>query len=115
MAKINEEQMKQFINENMSYLPETTKASLDKYDTVTAYRKVRYYKNLAEKKNSMVTTVNVVDQVMNIIKGGDTTVEDLTSIIEQCTDYVAEVKAKQITDLESQIKQLQGQLKELKK
>ena len=55
------------------------------------------------------------DKVMNIIKGGDTTVEDLTSIIEQCTDYVAEVKAKQITDLESQIKQLQGQLKELKK
>ena len=116
MAKINEEQMKQFINENMSYLPETTKASLDKYDVTTQYRKVRYYKNLAEKKNEPVQTpVNVVEQVMNIIKNGETTVEDLNSIIEQCTEYVAEVKAKQITDLETRIKEMQSQLKDLKK
>ena len=116
MAKISEEQMIQFINENMSYLPETTKAGLDKYDTVTKYRKVRYYKNLAEKKNEPVkAAVNVVDQVMNIIKGGETTIEDLNNIIEQCTAYVDEVKAKQITDLETRIKEMQSQLKDLKK
>jgi len=116
MAKISEEQMIQFINENIDVLPATTKAGLDKYDTVTKYRKVRYYLNLHNKKNEPVqVTVNVVEQVMNIIKNGETTVEDLNSIIEQCTEYVAEVKAKQITDLETRIKEMQSQLKELKK
>ena len=116
MAKISEEQMIQFINENIDVLPATTKAGLDKYDTVTKYRKVRYYLNLHNKKNKPVqVTVNVVEQVMNIIKNGETTVDDLNNIIEQCTEYVAEVKAKQITDLETRIKEMQSQLKELKK
>ena len=116
MAKINEEQMKQFINENMSYLPETTKAGLDKYDVVTQYRTVRYYKNLAEKKNQPEqVTVNVVDQVMNIIKNSTITAVELEDLMNQIDVYKDEVKAQQITDLETQIKQLQGQLKELKK
>jgi len=116
MSKISEEQMIQFINENMSVLPATTKAGLEKYDVTTQYRKVRHYLNLHNKKNEPVqVTVSVVDQVMNIIKNGETTVEDLNSIIEQCADYAAEVKFKQITDIEEQIKTLQGQLKQLKK
>lgn len=116
MSKISEEQMIQFINENIDVLPATTKAGLDKYDTVTKYRKVRYYKNLAEKKNQPEqVTVNVVDQVMNIIKNSTITAIELDDLINQIDVYKDEVKAQQITDIESQIKQLQGQLKELKK
>ena len=116
MAKNNEEQMKQFINENMSYLPETTKASLDKYDVTTQYRKVRYYKNLAEKKNQPEqVTVNVVDQVMNIIKNSTITAVELEDLMNQIDVYKDEVKAQQITDLETRIKEMQSQLKELKK
>lgn len=116
MSKISEEQMIQFINENIDVLPATTKAGLDKYDTVTKYRKVRYYKNLAEKKNEPVqATVNVVEQVMNIIKNSTVTAIELDDLINQIDVYKDEVKAQQITDIESQIKQLQGQLKELKK
>lgn len=114
MSKISEEQMIQFINENIDVLPATTKAGLDKYDTVTKYRKVRYYLNLHNKKNQPVQ-VNIVDMVMNTVKSNETTVEDLDSMIEQLAAYKDEVKAKQITDLEEQIKTLQGQLKTLKK
>lgn len=114
MAKLSEETMREFINSNINCLPETTKASLDKYDLVTQYRKVRYYLGQAEKKNKPVV-VNVVDQVMNTVKSNETTVEDLDSMIEQLTAYKEEVKAKQISDLEEQIKTLQGQLKTLKK
>ena len=123
-AKINsiprpskrEEQMIQFINENIDVLPATTKAGLDKYDTVTKYRKVRYYKNLAEKKNQPEqVTVNVVDQVMNIIKNSTITAVELEDLMNQIDVYKDEVKAQQITDLETRIKEMQSQLKELKK
>jgi hypothetical protein len=86
MSKISEEQMIQFINENIDVLPATTKAGLDKYDTVTKYRKVRYYKNLAEKKNQPEqVTANVVDQVMNIIKNSTVTACRVFSIIWPCS------------------------------
>ena len=114
MSKISEETMREFINSNINVLPETTRANLDKYDTVTQYRKVRYYLGQAEKKNKPVQ-VNVVDMVMNTVKTNETKVEDLDAMIEQLTAYKEEVKAKQISDLEEQIKTLQGQLKTLKK
>ena len=115
MSKINEEQMKQFINENMCYLPETTKVSLDKYDVTTQYRKVRYYKNLAEKKNNVAVEVNPVDYVMNVIKEHPMSSAEYDDLINRIDVYREELKAKQITDLEEQIKNLQGQLKQLKK
>ena len=116
MSKISEEQMIQFINENIDVLPATTKAGLDKYDTVTKYRKVRYYKNLAEKKNQPEqVTVNVVDQVMNIIKNSTITAVELEDLMNQIDVYKDEVKAQQITDLETRIKEMPSQLKELKK
>jgi DNA-binding sugar fermentation-stimulating protein len=114
MAKLSEETMREFINSNINCLPETTKASLDKYDLVTQYRKVRYYLGQAEKKNKPVV-VNVVDQVMNIIKNSTITAVELEDLMNQIDVYKDEVKAQQITDIETQIKQLQGQLKELKK
>lgn len=115
MAKINEEQMKQFINENMSYLPETTKAGLDKYDVVTQYRKVRYYKNLAEKKNNTTVEANSVDYVMNIIKGRSMSSLELEQLVNEIGVYQDEVKEQQITELETRIKEMQAQLKNLKK
>lgn len=114
MSKISEEQMIQFINENIDVLPATTKAGLDKYDTVTKYRKVRYYLNLHNKKNEPVQ-VNIVDMVMNMVKSNETTVEELDSMIEQLTAFKTEVKTRQIQDLETRIKEMQSQLKDLKK
>ncbi len=115
MSKISEEQMIQFINENIDVLPATTKAGLDKYDTVTKYRKVRYYKNQAEKKNNVAVEVNPVDYVMNVIKEHPMSSAEYDDLINRIDVYREELKAKQITDLEEQIKNLQGQLKQLKK
>ena len=51
----------------------------------------------------------------NIIKNSTITAVELEDLMNQIDVYKDEVKAQQITDIESQIKQLQGQLKELKK
>lgn len=115
MSKISEEQMIQFINENIDVLPATTKAGLDKYDTVTKYRKVRYYVNLYNKKNNVAVEANSVDYVMNIIKGRSMSSLELEQLVNEIGVYQDEVKEQQITELETRIKEMQAQLKNLKK
>ena len=115
ISNVSEEEMIKFINENITLIPKRSEEVFKTYDLRKQYNIMRWYvKNAKQKEEGKNLNICVV-RVKRMFEGKNASVEDVKSVMDFCTQYLEEMKQKQLTDIEREIERLTNLKNELSK
>ena len=104
--QVSENEMVKFVTENIAFVPKRSEEVFKTYDLRKQYNKMRWYvKNAKQKEEGKNLNICVV-RVKRMFEGKNASVEDVKSVMDFCTQYLEEMKQKQLTDIEREIERL---------
>ena len=110
---MNNEQMEQFINENITIVPKVMKGRFEKLTIEQKVEKIKEYIQRKQWQAEWVEKNRMVNRVKDLFNKRHATVQDAKDVLEFCNEFINSFKQHEIEKLDEEIQKLQEMKKSL--
>lgn len=110
---MNNEQMQQFINENITIVPKVMKGRFEKLTIEQKVEKIKEYIQRKQWQAEWVEKNRMVNRVKDLFNKRHATVQDAKDVLEFCNEFINSFKQHEIEKLDEEIQKLQEMKKSL--
>lgn len=110
---MNNEQMEQFINENISLVPRVMKSRFEKLSIEQKVEKIKDYIQHKQWQAEYQEKNRMVNRVKELFTKRHGTVQDAKEVLEFCNEFINSFKQREIDEIDKQIAALEERKKML--
>lgn len=104
---MSNEEMKQFINDNISVIPRYWCKKFESLKTIEEkVSKIQYYIDYQKRKKEYVEKNRLENRVDELFKRRKVSIEDVVRVIDFCKKYIESTKEEEINKLQNEIDRL---------